>query len=108
MEKKNLINLLAKPFKNPVTLFYAFALLVFYAVLPQSCLASLPWETPLSMVKESITGPVAGYAASIALVCCGLAYAFGEGGQFGRKGIQIIIGLCLALLSARFISTLYQ
>ena len=45
MEKKELIKLMLKPFTDPVTMFYAFALLALYVIVPQNCFAALPWET---------------------------------------------------------------
>ena len=52
MEKKELIKLMVKPFTDPVTMFYAFALLALYVIVPQNCFAALPWETPLTMLQE--------------------------------------------------------
>lgn len=42
MEKKELIKLMVKPFTDPVTMFYAFALLALYVIVPQNCFAALP------------------------------------------------------------------
>ena len=107
MEKKELIKLMVKPFTDPVTMFYAFALLALYVIVPLNCFAALPWETPLTMLQESLTGPVARLAASITVVVCGVMMAMGEGGQFGRTAFKLVMGLSLAILGNQFITAMF-
>ena len=107
MEKKELIKLMVKPFTDPVTMFYAFALLALYVIVPQNCFAALPWETPLTMLQESSPGPVARLAASITVVVCGVMMAMVEGGQFGRTAIKLVMGLSLAILGNQFITAMF-
>ncbi len=40
--------------------------------------SSMPWETPLNSILESIEGPVAKIVAVIIIIVTGLSLAFGE------------------------------
>jgi type IV secretory pathway VirB2 component (pilin) len=51
----------------------------------------MPWETPLSQVATSITGPVAGSIIAIAIVAAGLTMAFAAG-----QGMRTFAGIIFA------------
>lgn len=58
--------------------------------LPDSALASsggsLPWESPLQQIQQSITGPVAGFIALAAVAIAGGMLIFGgELNDFARR-----------------------
>lgn len=59
------------------------------------------------MLQESLTDPVARLAASITVVVCGVMMAMGEGGQFGRTAIKLVMGLSLAILGNQFITAMF-
>ena len=48
--------------------------------------AALPWEAPLTRLQQSLSGPVAGAIAVIALVAIGVTLMFGgEWNEFARR-----------------------
>ena len=69
------------------------------------CYAGMPWEGPLETIQESVTGPVATGVCTIIVVITGIAIACGEGGGAGRRLLQGICGLALALGVASFIAS---
>lgn len=64
--------------------------------------SSMPWETPLQTVADSITGPVAKAVGVIAIAITGLGVAFAEGGSWVRRGLGIIFGLAIAFTASSF------
>lgn len=68
--------------------------------------AAMPWDAPLQILQKSFTGPVATTMSVFAIVGCGLGIAFGEGGQGMKKLLWVIIGVAIALLSARLLTGL--
>lgn len=69
---------------------------------------SMPWETPLQTVQDSLSGPVAKAVGIIAIVVTGLGFAFSEGGSAMRKGIGIVFGLAIAFTATTFITTFFN
>ena len=88
----------------------AFAGLVLAAgpALAGSSGTSMPWETPLQTVQDSLSGPVAKAVGIIAIVVTGLGFAFAEGGSAMRKGIGIVFGLAIAFTATTFITTFFN
>lgn len=64
--------------------------------------AGLPWETPLTSIESSISGPVAKVFGVIAVVITGLGVAFGESGTLLRKGFAVVFGLSIAFAAVSF------
>lgn len=53
---------------------------------------SLPWDTPLTTLKNDITGPVAFTISLLAMVACGAALVFGgEINEFVRRIIMLVL-----------------
>jgi type IV secretion system protein VirB2 len=69
---------------------------------------SMPWETPLQTVADSISGPVAKAVGIIAIVITGIGFAFAEGGSAMRKGVGIVFGLAIAFTATTFISSFFS
>lgn len=69
---------------------------------------SMPWETPLQTVQDSLSGPVAKAVGIIAIVVTALGFAFSEGGSALRKGIGIVFGLAVAFTATTFISSFFS
>jgi type IV secretion system protein VirB2 len=69
---------------------------------------SMPWETPLQTVQESLSGPVAKAVGIIAIVVTALGFAFSEGGSALRKGIGIVFGLAVAFTATTFITSFFN
>lgn len=70
--------------------------------------APMPWEGPLQMIMNSISGPVAKILGVIAIVIAGLGIAFGESGSGVRKLFQVVLGLAIAFTAASIVATLFQ
>ena len=68
---------------------------------------SMPWETPLQNIVDSITGPVAKGVAILAIVVAGLAMAMGEGGGFFRKAAGIVFGIAIAFAATQWGMTFF-
>ena len=69
---------------------------------------SMPWETPLQTVQESITGPVAKAIGIIAIAVTGMGFAFSEGGSALRKGVGIVFGLAIVFTATTFVSSFFN
>lgn len=53
----------------------------------------LPWEGPLDMIKQSITGPVAVGVTTLAIAGGSLGLIFGgELGEFAKRAAYIVLG----------------
>lgn len=53
---------------------------------------NLPWDTPLTTLKNDITGPVAFTISLLAMVACGAALVFGgEVNEFIRRIIMLVL-----------------
>ena len=88
----------------------ASALIVAALMLPVQAVASgtsMPWETPLQNIVDSITGPVAKGVAILAIVIAGLAMAMGEGGGFFRKAAGIVFGIAIAFAATQWGMTFF-
>lgn len=66
--------------------------------------SGMPWESPLSRILASITGPVAKAGGVIAIVAAGLGLAFSEGGGFMRKVMAVVFGLSITFSATTFVS----
>lgn len=87
----------------------AMTLVIF---VPETALAAagtgLPWEGPLTVLSNSITGPVAFSVALIAIVIAGGVLIFGgDLNQFARVAIFIVLVLSLIIGAANFLSSTF-
>ena len=91
-------------------LAYLFSLFVISLVLVDPAFATtgttMPWESPLTTLEQSVTGPVARAIGIIAIVVTGLGIAFGEGGTGLRKILWIVFGLSVAFSATGVFRTL--
>lgn len=62
----------------------------------------MPWEAPLQLVVDSLTGPVARAAAVIAIVVAGAAIMFSEGGSGVRKLAFVGLGIAIMFAAVSF------
>lgn len=72
--------------------------LVTVAAVPDSAFAggaNMPWETPLTQLLNSLTGPVAQVLGAMAIIGAGLAIAFSDGGGGLRKVLWVVLGLSI-------------
>ena len=70
--------------------------------------SSMPWESPLESILESIQGPVAKIIAVIIIISTGLALAFGDTSGGFRKLIQIVFGLSIAFAASSFFLSFFS
>jgi len=70
--------------------------------------SSMPWETPLNSILESVEGPVAKIVAVIIIVVTGLSLAFGDTSGGFRRLIQIVFGLSIAFAASSFFLSFFS
>ncbi|QPF90811.1 TrbC/VirB2 family protein [Bradyrhizobium commune] len=70
--------------------------------------ASMPWETPLNQILESVQGPVAKIMSVIIITVTGLTLAFGDSSGGFRRLIQIVFGLSIAFAASSFFLTFFS
>jgi type IV secretory pathway VirB2 component (pilin) len=66
----------------------------FHPIAAQAATAggNLPWDTPLTTLRNDITGPVAFTISLLAMVACGAALVFGgEINEFVRRIIMLVL-----------------
>ena len=69
----------------------------------QAAGSGMPWEEPLQVILDSITGPVAQIIAVLAIAITGLTLAFGDAGGGFRKLIQIVFGISIAFAATTLV-----
>ena len=83
-------------------------------VLPEIAAAatgggSLPWETPLQTLRDSITGPVAYAVSLMGIVVAGAMLVWGgEINEFVRRMIMLILVISLIIFASNILSTLFN
>jgi type IV secretory pathway VirB2 component (pilin) len=70
--------------------------------------SSMPWETPLNQILESVQGPVAKIISVIIITVTGLTLAFGDTSGGFRKLIQIVFGLSIAFAASSFFLSFFS
>jgi type IV secretion system protein VirB2 len=78
----------------PLALALLVVALVLHPVTAHAANAggALPWDTPLTTLKNDITGPVAFTISLLAMVACGAALVFGgEINEFVRRIIMLVL-----------------
>ena len=87
---------------------YTSALVALAAGPAQASGSSMPWESPLQSILESIEGPVAKIIAVIIIIVTGLTLAFGETSGGFRRLIQIVFGLSIAFAASSFFLSFFS
>lgn len=67
---------------------------------------ALPWDGPLTAIKNSLTGTVAQTIAVISIAITGAMIAFGEHGKLFTRIMQIVFGISLMVLATPWLSAL--
>ena len=62
----------------------------------------MPWDSWLTSMADSITGPVAKAVGVICIAITALGVAFSEGGSWVRKGMQVMFALSIAFSASTF------
>ena len=70
--------------------------------------AALPWEAPLTRLQQSLSGPVAGAIAIIALVAIGVTLVFGgEWNEFARRAVYAVCAIAFIVSAAGLLGGLF-
>jgi type IV secretion system protein TrbC len=64
--------------------------------------SNMPWEQPLSLILQSIEGPVTKIIAVMIIIGTGLSLGFGDTSGGVRRLIQIVFGLSIAFAASSF------
>jgi type IV secretion system protein VirB2 len=70
--------------------------------------SSMPWETPLQQILNSIQGPVAKIIAVIIITTTGLTLAFGDTSGGFRRLVQIVFGISIAFAASSFFLSFFS
>jgi type IV secretion system protein VirB2 len=70
--------------------------------------SSMPWETPLQQILDSVQGPVAKIISVIIITVTGLTLAFGDTSGGFRRLIQIVFGLSIAFAASSFFLSFFS
>lgn len=91
--------------KQNILLVVIMAIFVFTPDLFASS-AGMPWEGPLTQIRNSLSGPVAGVIALIGVVAAGAGLIFGsqEMGAFMKTIIYLILVISLVITANVVIS----
>lgn len=69
----------------------------------------LPWEAPLTRLQQSLSGPVAGAIAVIALVAIGVVLVFGgEWNEFARRSVYAVCAIAFIVSAGTLLAGLFQ
>lgn len=99
---------------NPYTWLTAalFFALLFGAIEPAHAAnategggAGLPWESPIQMLVQSISGPVAFGIALLGIIACGATLIWGgEISEFTRRIIYVILVVCIIVFAKNLLT----
>ncbi len=84
------------------------AVLLAYAPAAHASGSSMPWETPLNQILQSVQGPVAKIISVIIITVTGLTLAFGDTSGGFRRLIQIVFGLSIAFAASSFFLSFFS
>ena len=70
--------------------------------------SSMPWESPLNSILQSIEGPVAKIIAVIIIIVTGLTLSFGDTSGGFRRLVQIVFGLSIAFAASSFFLSFFS
>lgn len=94
-----------------VLLLFLFVMSLLLLIVPDvfaSQTTGMPWETPLTKIQNSISGPVALSISIIAIVISGAILIFGgEIGEFARRMIMIVLVIALIVASNSVLAQLF-
>ena len=67
----------------------------------------LPWDTPIQMLQNDLTGPVATGISVIAFLAAGAALVFGEElGGIAKKAMFVVLGVAMIVMGNNFLAAL--
>ena len=88
--------------------FVVLMLLGSQIALAASMGGGLPWESPLSSIKDSLTGPVAGAISLVAIVVAGAVLIFGgDFSAFVRALINVVLVISILVGASSLLTHLF-
>ena len=67
---------------------------------------AMPWDGPLALIRDSLSGTVAHIVITVAIILTGILFALGEEGSGMRRVAGIALGGSLALGAITFMTAL--
>jgi type IV secretory pathway VirB2 component (pilin) len=93
---------------RPKHLLALFVLVMLQSAPAFAATTGLPWDTPWTTIRNSMTGPVAAGIGGIAIATGGLTYAFhGVIEEFIRKISGTVVAIGAAVGAATLLTALY-
>ena len=80
----------------------SFVMLVLLPSLAWASGSGMPWETPLTTLMDSATGPVAQVIGVVAIIASGIGVAYSEHGSSAMKLYKTALGLVVTFTAASF------
>ena len=74
-----------------------FQLLLATAAIAATSGPTMPWDTPLTTIRDSLSGTVAHILVTVAVITTGLVFAFSEAGTGARRLFGVAFGGAIAL-----------
>lgn len=70
--------------------------------------ASLPWDGPLTVLRNNLTGPFAASVSVVAFVAAGATLIFGgeDMSSIAKRILFIVLGVCIVVFGMQFLSAL--
>jgi type IV secretory pathway VirB2 component (pilin) len=78
-------------------LAFALELVLVRAAIAATSGPTMPWDTPLSTIRDSLSGTVAHILVTVAVITTGLVFAFSEAGTGARRLFGVAFGGAIAL-----------
>jgi type IV secretion system protein VirB2 len=67
----------------------------------------LPWDGPVTTLKNDLTGPIATGISVVAFLAAGAALVFGEElGGIAKKALFVVMGVAMIVMGNQFLSAL--
>lgn len=70
--------------------------------------SSLPWDGPLTTLRNNLTGPFAASISVVAFVAAGATLIFGgeDMSSIAKRILYIVLGVCVVVFGLQFLSAL--
>lgn len=70
--------------------------------------ASLPWDGPMTTLRNNLTGPFAASISVVAFVAAGATLIFGgeDMSSIAKRILFIVLGVCVVVFGLQFLSAL--
>jgi type IV secretion system protein TrbC len=92
---------------NRSVFFATVAALLAVSTAAHASGSNMPWESPMTQVMDSITGPVAKVISVVIIFGTGVSLAVGDVQGGFKKLLQIVFGLTIAFAAVSFFLPLF-